>query len=451
MWSDKSVKINLESPVLLCDYLESAQARNMQPLKQQLSHALAAIEEKMSRQLTAIIHAPILQALEGSWRGIARLIKQAKPFSQTQSLCRILQLNISEVENMVDSADDWRYSRLHQLIYDKEFDTPGGVPVSCLVVDRQFGCEPSDIAMLNFFAVLAEASFCPVITSVSPEFFALPDWSSLERVRHWEDRFAANHYHMWRQLRQKQASQFLLLTLPRVCARSAYYFSGLGEQLSYREPECTQSICWMSSAYLYAQVLMRAYQQTGWCTAIRGYYNGGRIEGLPQMAGHHVSIGLTDQQELALSQQGLMPLSAYRGRDEAVFFSSATAHQPKKYEQASASENAQMSAKAPYVLASSRFAQYLKIMTRDCIGAFWQQEDIERWLSDWVMGYTNANASARQDLRAKYPLVAARIAVKPRPGYAGHFRATAWLQPWVQLESLSGSIRVVADLPRAQS
>ena len=76
-----------------------------------------------------------------------------------------------------------------------------------------------------------------------------------------------------------------------------------------------------------------------------------------------------------------------------------------------------------------------------------EKEDIESWLNQWILQYVNANKQSKQDLKAKYPLAEAKVQVKESPGKPGAYFAIAWLRPWLQLEELSSSLRLVANIP----
>ena len=47
-----------------------------------------------------------------------------------------------------------------------------------------------------------------------------------------------------------------------------------------------------------------------------------------------------------------------------------TVQKPKKYDRPEATANAAISARLPYIMATGRFAHYLKVMARDKIGSF---------------------------------------------------------------------------------
>jgi type VI secretion system protein ImpC len=55
--------------------------------------------------------------------------------------------------------------------------------------------------------------------------------------------------------------------------------------------------------------------------------------------------------------------------------------------------------------------------------------------------------SASASVKAKKPLREARIDVAEVPGKPGCYRAVAFLRPHFQLDELSVSLRLVADLP----
>ena len=122
-------------------------------------------------------------------------------------------------------------------------------------------------------------------------------------------------------------------------------------------------------------------------------------------------------------------------------------HIPKKYNKPDATANAAISARLPYLMATSRFAHYLKVMARDKIGSFMEATDCETWLNNWIQNYVNANAGSGQEMKAKYPLAEAKVEVTEIPGAPGSYNAVAYLRPWLQMEELTTSMRLVAKIP----
>jgi type VI secretion system protein ImpC len=215
--------------------------------------------------------------------------------------------------------------------------------------------------------------------------------------------------------------------------------------------------CWMNAAYVMGSRLTDSFARNSWCTAIRGVENGGMVEGLPlhvfkTMDGDldlkcPTEIGITDRREAELSKLGFLPLCHNKNTDFSVFYGGQTCQRPKKYDTADATANANIMARLPYNMAASRIAHYLKCIARDKIGSFQERDTMEDWLNRWIIRYVIADAKPSADLKAKYPLAEARIEVAEIPGKPGEYNAVAWLRPWLQLEALTTSLRMVAKLP----
>ena len=69
--------------------------------------------------------------------------------------------------------------------------------------------------------------------------------------------------------------------------------------------------------------------------------------------------------------------------------------------------------------------------------------DLNRWIADYVTKAPDADAN----LKSERPLSDARIDVEDDPARPGCYRAIAYLRPHFQLEALTVSLRLVAELP----
>ena len=56
-----------------------------------------------------------------------------------------------------------------------------------------------------------------------------------------------------------------------------------------------------------------------------------------------------------------------------------------------------------------------------------------------------------EDTRARLPLREAKVEVKPVPGKSGAYNAIVWMRPWLQLEELTTSMRMVARIPQKRA
>ena len=285
---------------------------------------------------------------------------------------------------------------------------------------------------------VAAAAFCPFISAAVPELFGFESWTELTKPRDLEKIFDGVEYTKWRSFRDSEDSRFVTLTMPRVLARLPY---GADDQADRgvrlrggragraSKPVAARPLHLDERRLRDGHRMTDAFAKYGWCTAIRGAEGGGKVEGLPA----HVftsddgdpdlkcptEIGITDRREDELSKLGFLPLCHYKNTDYAVFFGGQTTQKPKKYDRPEATANAAISARLPYMMATSRIAHYLKVMARDKIGSFMEATDCEDWLNRWINNYVNANAEAGQEMKAKYPLAEAKIAGQGDPRQAG--------------------------------
>jgi type VI secretion system protein ImpC len=137
-----------------------------------------------------------------------------------------------------------------------------------------------------------------------------------------------------------------------------------------------------------------------------------------------------------------------KGNDYAAFFGAQSCQKAKKYDTDAANANARLSTQLQYIMATSRFAHYLKAIMRDKIGSFMSREDCQRFLNRWIMNYVTEDDTASPAIKAEFPLREARIDVYEVPGKPGVYRAAAFLRPHFQLDELSLSLRLVAELPQ---
>ena len=86
---------------------------------------------------------------------------------------------------------------------------------------------------------------------------------------------------------------------------------------------------------------------------------------------------------------------------------------------------------------------------RDKVGSFASKSSVETFLNNWIAQYVLLDDNASQENKAKYPLREARIDVTEVPGKPGAFKSVAFLRPHYQLDELSVSLRLVADLPKS--
>ena len=433
-----------------------------------INKAIAAIDQAMSKQLAAIMHDEKFQQLEGSWRGMHHLVMN----SETGSGMKIRMLNIGKRELFkdLDKAVEFDQSQIFKKMYESEFGTAGGENYGAMIGDYEFTNHPDDIELLSKMSNVAAASFCPFITAAGSQMFGFDDYTELSKPRDLGKIFESGEYIKWRSFRESEDSRFVSLVMPRSLARLPYGkatkpIDAFGfEEFPLDESGMSTAVNhndygWMNAAYVMGTTLTQSFSENGWCTAIRGAEGGGKVEGLPTHLFKSddgdidqkcpTEVGITDRREAELAKQGFLPLCHYKNTDYSVFFGAQTAQRPKTYDDPDATANASISARLPYIMATARIAHFLKVMARDKIGSFMEADDAERWLNKWIAPYTNGNPDASPEMKAKYPLREARIEVKEIAGAPGSYNAVAYLRPWLQMEELTTSLRMVANIPSA--
>lgn len=433
-----------------------------------INSAIAAIDKVMSKQLSAIMQSEKLQKLEGSWRGLNHLVMNSETSSQLK--IRMLNLSKKELTKDLEKAVEFDQSQTFKKIYESEFGIAGGEPYAAIIGDYEFSGHPDDLDLLTNMSNVAAAGFCPFISAASPEMFGFDSFTELSKPRDLEKIFDSAEYIKWRSFRDSEDSRFVTLTMPRTLARLPYgsatkpieafnfeegKLDSDGRQLESEHDE----YCWMNAAYSMGTTLTKSYAEYGWCTSIRGAEGGGKVEGLPSHT--FVSddgdidqkcpteIGITDRREAELSKLGFLPLCHYKNTDHAVFFGAQTTQKPKQFDDPDATSNAEISARLPYIMATSRIAHFLKVMARDKIGSFMEASDAEEWLNRWIANYVNGSPGASAEMKARFPLAEANVEVKEVPGQPGVYSAIAWMRPWLQMEELTASLRLVANIPKA--
>jgi type VI secretion system protein ImpC len=309
---------------------------------------------------------------------------------------------------------------------------------------------------------VAAASHSPFISAASPKMFGFDSYTELANPRDLAKIFDTVEYAAWKSFRESEDSRFVALTLPRVLARLPYGqdFKRVDE-FNFEETvdgKDHSSYSWMNSAWAYGARITDAFAQHGWMIRSRGVEGGGKVEGLPAHTFPTdegdvamkcpTEIAVSDRREFELSNLGFLPLLHSKGRDFAVFMGAQSCQKPKTYFDPAANANAELSAKINLILCTSRFAHYLKVMGRDKIGSFMDAGQCANWLNAWIRNYTVDPKGASDQTKAKYPLSEARVDVRPVPGKPGWYEAVAYLKPHFQLETLTTSMRLVAELPK---
>ncbi|AKK67144.1 type VI secretion system contractile sheath large subunit [Xanthomonas translucens] len=434
-------------------------------LTQTINAYVAEIDRKLSEQVNQILHAPQFQALEGAWRGLHYLVSN----TETDPLLKIRVLNVSKSvlgKNLKRyKGTAWDQSPVFKKVYEEEYGQLGGEPYGCLIGDYYFDHSPQDVEMLRGIGQIAAAAHAPFIGAAGSALMGMENWNELSNPRDLAKIFTTPDYAAWRSLRDSEDAKYIALTMPRTLSRLPYGAkSDPVEEFDFEEDTegaDSSRYTWQNAAYAMAVNINRSFKLYGWCTRIRGVESGGAVEGLPTHTFPTddggvdmkcpTEIAITDRRSAELDKMGLMPVVHRKNSDMAAFIGAQSLARPEEYDDPDATANAALSARLPYMFACCRFAHYLKCIVRDKIGSFSTREQMQGWLTDWVMNYVDGDpANSSEASKARKPLAAAEVTVEDVEGNPGYYTSTFYLRPHYQLEGLTVSLRLVSRLPSAQ-
>ncbi|MCY3811137.1 MAG: type VI secretion system contractile sheath large subunit [Gammaproteobacteria bacterium] len=426
--------------------------------KQALAARIAALDRLISQQVNEVLHHDKFQRLESSWRNLDRLVTENE---LTTSRVRVFNCHRAEMERDFRRAPGFDQSVFFKHVYESEYGTLGGSPYTFLVGDMEFGRSPMDIQFLRDISAVAAMAHAPFLASSAPALFDLDSFTEFDRPIDIAKIFDTSEMASWNSLRDGPDSRYLALTAPRTLVRLPWGpDTAPVEGMDFVEDvdgEDHGKYLWGPSSWSLAGQVMKSFSEFGWPSAIRGTETGGKVANLPlhtfpSLAGANITkcpteTTITDRREKELSDQGIISLCHARNTDYAVIFSGSTVNRPQRYVEEEANANARLSASLPYILACARFAHYLKAIMRDKIGGFTSRDEVQRFLNGWIAQYVTSDDSASHATKARYPLREARVEVQDIPGKPGAYTAIAHLRPHFQLEELTASLRLVAELP----
>lgn len=277
---------------------------------QSINALVERIDELFSGQLTAILHHPDFQALEGTWRGIHYLVSNL----ETDESLKVYILDASREELGSRETFEWLVSQLR------------GRPFGCLVADWLFSHEDGDVEALGRLAGVFGGA---VATGASPRLLGLERWSDLDPAANLAARLQDSDHAAWRELGSSPRARGLFLAMPRFIGRLPYGArTNPPEGIFFEEAasvERPDDFLWCNAAFGLGVVAGRCRGQrppsgsTEECT----------IEGLPALTYTDrygdtemmcpTEVGIPADAAVALTACGLTPLLHIKNTDRAVF------------------------------------------------------------------------------------------------------------------------------------
>ena len=422
--------------------------------KGNIQDLIARIDAIVNHQLNEIIHHPQFKQMESSWRSVNDLVRNTN--FKANIVIDILDVSKDELDQDFDSnAVDITGSALFKKVYVSEYDQFGGRPYGAMIGLYEFQHNPRDEFWLKTMARVAAASHAPFIASVSPKFFGCETAEELAAIKDLEGLMNHPKYGSWSKFRDSEEAAYVGLTLPKYVCRLPWdpELNPCGD-LPFREEvrgDNSNDFLWGSSAILFAQNMVRSFEQSGWCQYLRGPKGGGLVSGLPvhtfNLRGEEemkipVEIAIPDYRELEFANAGFIPLVYRKGTADACFFSVQSVKRAKKFKDPKDSENAQLVTNLSYTFSITRIAHYVKSIMRDNIGSSADAPYIQTTLQNWLSQYVTTVVNPDELTLRYYPFKAASVEVAPRDGAIGWYDCKIGVLPHIQFEGMDVELRL---------
>ncbi|MGD9200002.1 MAG: type VI secretion system contractile sheath large subunit [Chitinispirillia bacterium] len=426
-----------------------------------LDHHIAEIDRKLSAQLDEIMHHPKFQKLETAWRSLKFLVDR----TDFRKNVKIDLLNVSK-EDMAEDLEDAPETvqcGLYKHVYTNEYDTPGGEPYGTIISNYEFDSGPADIAFMREISRVSASCHCPFLGSVSPKFFGKKDMHELTKIEDLHNFMDKSDFLRWDSFRQTNDSRYVGLTLPRFALRLPYGPDTIPiKDFNYEEKvtgEDHNKYLWGNASFSFAANMVRSYVENGWCVQVRGPESGGKVENLPV---HFFDVGkgkqmkipteilIPETREFEFANEGFIPLSFYKNRDYACFFSANSTQKPEEYDDPNVTANMRINSRLPYIFLVSRIAHYLKVIQRENIGSTKSKLVLQEELNNWINGLVTEMPDPGPELIATRPLKAAKIDVDEIEDNPGFFRVGLSVVPHFQIEGIDINLSLVSQMPKGK-
>ncbi|HHZ0875010.1 TPA: type VI secretion system contractile sheath large subunit, partial [Escherichia coli] len=408
-----------------------------------IDHHIAELDDQISRQLDAVLHHPEFQKVESLWRGVKSLVDKTD-FRRNVKI-ELLDLSKDDLRQDFEDAPEIIQSGLYLQTYVAEYDTPGGEPIAALVSAWEFDASAQDVALLKNISRVAASAHMPFIGSVGPAFFRKETMEEVAAIKDIGNHFERAEYIKWNAFRETDDARYIGLVMPRVLGRLPYGPDTVPvRSFNYVEevkgPDHHKYL-WTNASFAFAANMVRSFVTNGWCVQIRGPQAGGAVQDLPIHlydlgTGNQVKIPsevmIPETREFEFANLGFIPLSYYKNRDYACFFSANSTQKPALYDTPDATANSRINARLPYIFLLSRVAHYLKMIQRENIGTTKDRRLLELELNTWLRGLVTEMTDPGDELQASHPLRDGKVVVEDIEDNPGFFRVKLYAIPHFQ-------------------
>lgn len=425
-------------------------------IREKVSDLSQAIEEKVQKDLNAILHDENFKALEQNWVGLNDLLEHTDWSANV--MIDVLDCTKEELEDdFKNNSVDLMQGEFFKKLYIAEYDQYGGFPYSSVIGMYEFDNSISDRRWLKTMSKVAAASHAPFISSVGPKFFGCETIQELSDIKDLDAHLNHPRFQQWQEFREAEEAAYIGLTFPKYLLRAPYHSINNPTELDFAfdekisDDQGHEDFLWGNAAILFGRNMLRSFAQTGWAQYLRGPKAGGLINHLPRhvfnLNGQEelkapVEMIIPDYRELRLANNGFMPLVYRKGTADACFFSCQSIKKPKKFKDPQDTENSQLVTNISYTFSITRIAHYIKCIMRDNIGTSADDKYINKIIQDWLSQFVTTVVDPDNLTLKYYPFKAATVETMPRPGMIGWYNCNVKILPHIQFEGMDTTLEM---------
>ncbi len=323
--------------------------------------------------------------LASRWTSLSWLIEAV--VSDKDTMVKIFSFSQDEFIQDITTASEWQYSTVAKRLIAQEYDMPGGLPYSLLCLEYSFNiAKRRDCHSLRLLATLVSSIELPCLCNISPE--NLTSDKSLSPLTDWQQHFEQTHFASFHELNNFQYRHFLTLLFPSVNMSMPRCHSPHAWFTSLAPPSLT-----LKASLFVTKIMLNRFTRFGWFTL----ENETELT-LPSIANlnqppfieQHISTWLLPTDSHTLSGYRVDTLIQPMGQSTLkVQLCAGPSRKPSLAE----------------ILCLNRFAHTLKVLLREKVGQYFDEESCEKMLSRWLNHFC-ANAYSSQ-----YPLKSAIVRV----------------------------------------
>lgn len=423
---------------------------------------IAEIDEKISRQVDAILHNSSFQKLESAWRGLKFVVDRI----DFRENIKVEVLNCSKEDLMTDFEDapEVTKSGLYRVAYTNEYGVFGGKPYGAIFTNYEMGPGPQDMQLLQNCAAVSAMAHAPFFAAAGPQFFGGTDYSKLPSMKDLKSVFEGPQYTKWRSFRETEDARYVGLLMPRFLLRLPYGSKTVPSKSFNHEEEVVgqhESYLWGNASYAFATRIAESFAKYRWCPNIIGPQAGGSVDNLPlhqydamgeTQTKIPTEVMISERREFELSEEGFISLVYRKDSDNACFFSANSCQKAKTFGQSPEGKDAELNyrlgTQLPYMFVVCRISHYIKVLQREQIGSWKERGDLERELNQWIGQYVADQDSVTAAVRGKRPLRHAQIMVTDVPGNAGWYKVDMRVRPHFKYMGAFFTLSLVGKLDK---